>query len=88
MLNADGSFPSEFQDRSEFCGMDNDCAKRKTECLQNYAGIADKETICSGAAQVEKARTEKEAARVAEEKRVAEERAKNVKDFNDNYTGA
>ena len=36
-LHTDGSFPSEFGDRSSYCGMDNDCVKRQTECLTAYS---------------------------------------------------
>lgn len=43
MLHADGSFPSEFEDRSEYCGMDNDCTKRHTECLLAYSKNPKKE---------------------------------------------
>ena len=85
-LHSDGSFPSEFGDRSSYCGMDNDCVKRQTECLTAYSNDPKKNEICSGAAEVAKSRAAEAAAKAAAAKAAEEAKAKNKKDLDDNYT--
>jgi hypothetical protein len=84
-LNTDGSFPSEFEDRSSYCGMDNDCDKRQTECLTKYANDPKKNDICSKAS-VDKSKANEAAVEAAAKKKAEEERAKLVKDLTEKYT--